>query len=86
MSKSERLHEEIDRLRAMRDELRVRAHLAAKEVRDGFEKTEKRWTELESHLPAARREGGAAMRDIGEAGRELVHSIRKAYERIKDQL
>lgn len=83
---SERLHEEIDRLRTVRDELRVQANLGAKEVRDRFEETEKRWGELEVHLKGISHESREAMRDIGEAGRELLHEIRHAYERIRAQV
>ena len=82
----ERVREEIDRLRALRDELRVQANLAAKEVRDRFEETEKRWEAFEAHAEGVGRESKEAIHDIGEAGRELLREIRNAYDRIRAQL
>ena len=86
MSAGERFQDEIDRLRTLRDELRVQANLAAKEVRDRFEETEKRWEALEAQIEGIGRESREAMHDVGEAGRELLEEIRHAYERIRTQL
>lgn len=86
MTANERLHNEIEKLRTLRDELRVQANLAAKEIRDRFDETEKRWVELESQLQGIGRESREAARDIGEAGRGLLDEIRHAYERIRAQL
>ncbi len=86
MTTNDRFQDEMARLRTLRDELRVQANLAAKEVRDHFEETEKRWEELESHVRGVGRESRDAMRDLGEAGRNLLHEIRHAYERIRGQL
>ncbi len=83
---SDRLHEEIDRLRTLRDELRVQANLAAKDIRDRFEETEKRWEAFEAHAEEVGRESREAAHDVGEAGRELLREIRNAYERIRAQL
>ncbi len=80
------IHDEIETLRTLRDELRVQANLAAKEVRDRFDETEKRWTELESQIQGIGRESREAARDLGEAGRALLDEIRHAYERIRAQL
>lgn len=80
------VREEIDRLRALRDELRVQANLAAKEVRDRFEEVEKRWEAFEVHAEGIGRESKEAMHDVGEAGRDLLREIRNAYERIRAQL
>lgn len=86
MPTHERFHEEIDRLRTLRDELRVQANLAAKEVRDRFEESERRWEALETHAKGISRASRDAMRDVGEAGRGLLDEVRHAYERIRAEL
>ncbi len=80
------LDDEIQQLKTSRDELRVQLNLAARETRDRFEATEKRWHELEARLRAVGRESREAMDDVGEATRLLRDEIREAYRHIRDAL
>ena len=51
----ERIESEIETLQAARDDLRVRVHLGAAEVRDLWEEAERRWGRLEGRDSAASR-------------------------------
>ena len=44
---ADKLSEELDRMRALRDDLRVRLHLGKAEIRDRWEKVEKDWEHLD---------------------------------------
>lgn len=81
-----RFKDEIDVLRQARDELRVQLHLGAAEAQDAWEKLEKSWQSLESHLERvgeATRESG---KEIEEAGEILIEELKEGYERIRTSL
>ncbi len=50
------LGEEIDKLRELRDELRVQAELGRAELRDRWQELEKSWHQLEGRLEAGPRQ------------------------------
>jgi hypothetical protein len=79
----DRFQEEIDALRTLRDELRVKLNLASKEARDLFESAEKSWGTLEARLRLLERESRKELEGVGEAAFELAREIRDAYKRIR---
>lgn len=82
----DKLAEEIEQLKTVRDELRVQANLGAKEIRDHWEQLERRWQQLEGKLELARRESTESLRDIGAAGRQLVREIAEGYRQLRSSL
>jgi SMC interacting uncharacterized protein involved in chromosome segregation len=80
------LHEEIESLRRLRDELRVQIDLAGKEARERFAAAEKRWDELESRARRIGRESKAAAGEVGEAIRRLAHDVKQAFEHVRRAL
>jgi hypothetical protein len=74
---------ELDRLRRMRDELRVKMHLGSMEAKERFEEIEKRWHHLEGRLKVIGQEGKESLGEIGEAARQLMREIREGYEHIR---
>jgi hypothetical protein len=76
------LHE-IDALRQMRDELRVQLHLASGEVKDGWDKLERKWLELEDKAKVL---GGAAehsAHNVADAAHLLLAEVRDGYQSLK---
>ena len=73
----------VDELKAQRDELRVKLHLAKAEARDEFEKLEKRWEHARGRLAVIGKEAGEASKDVGEAARLVLDEIRAGYQRIR---
>ena len=87
MAKDEKGHgfeSEIDTLRTLRDELRVKLNLAGKEARDLFESAEKNWRTLEGRLRLVERESQKELQGVGEAARALAREIREAYRRVRE--
>ena len=82
----QKLNEEIDKLRTLRDELRVKIDLGSKDARDLFEAAEKRWTKLEARLRVVGRESGRDAHEIGETLRMLAAEVRDSYHHVRDLL
>ena len=80
----ERIEEEVDGLRAVRDDLRVRLHLGQVEVRDQWEKLERKWQRVEAKAKVLREESRESMEDVEDAARLLVGEIREGYRHLKD--
>lgn len=81
----QKVKEELEGLRRLRDELRVQAHLGKAEARERWEHLEKRWEHLEGRLATLRRESREPLHDIGEAARNLLDEIREGYRHLRDR-
>ena len=79
----DRLSEEFDQLRKVRDELRVQLHLGRAEVKERWEKLEKDWAHVEGKLKLLRDESKGDLQDVADAGRNLLQEIRKGYDHLK---
>lgn len=80
------LGEEMDRLRELRDELRVQAKLGQAELRERWDDLERRWHQLEGRLKLVReglREDG---QDVREAAKLLAGELREGYEHLRKRL
>lgn len=82
----DRIQREITELRGMRDDLKVRMHLAKADAKDLWEKLEKKLHGLESKGRQISQASEEPLRDVREAARLLVDEIRDGYRRIKDAL
>ena len=90
MSIMDRIQEEVDKLKTMRDELDVQAHLAAADAKDELREI---WTAAEStraKLDAEyeRLRDGVEenLEGVGEAADLLVDELKKSYAKIKELL
>jgi hypothetical protein len=83
---SERLSEELDALRELRDEFRVQLELGRAEARGRWEELEEDWHHLEDKLKLMRNESRGELEDIGEATRILVRKIREGYRHLRSLL
>jgi len=81
-----KVQQEIDELRRVRDELKVRMHLAKAEAKDRWEVLENQFHRLESKGHQIAQASEAPLRDVGEAARLLVDEIREGYRRIRESL
>lgn len=77
---------ELDELRRLRDELRVRVHLGQREAKDLWEAQEKRFSEAEARARALARRMGEPMDNIGEALKLLLEEIHEGYRRLREML
>jgi hypothetical protein len=77
---SERVTEELDQLRRLRDELRVQLHLGKSEIKQEWDRLEKRWVEVEGRM---KQSGEGRAQEIGESIKELLHDIRQSYDHLR---
>ena len=85
-SLAEWLEGELNDLRRIRDELRVRAHLGKAELRDRWQALEQAFQRLEQD---AKRIGVAAeqpLQRLEDDARQLVRDLREGYRRIRDAI
>ena len=80
------LADEIDKLRELRDELRVQAELGRAELRDRWQELEKSWHQLEGRLKLARDGAREDSQNVREAARLLANELRESYERLRKRL
>jgi len=77
------INEELEQLKMLRDELRVKVHLGKMEVQERWDLAEKRWHELEGKLKLIQKESEKGIQDVSDAARELAHEISEAYRHIR---
>jgi hypothetical protein len=82
----ERLSEDLEALKTLRDEIRVRIHLGKREALDRWEEAEKRWEQIEGKLEVIRRESKESLQEIGRQVGILMHEVGQAYREIKKGL
>ena len=83
---SERFTEELDALRELRDEFRVQMELGRAEAREGWERLEEDWHQLEGKLKLMRNESRGELEEIRQAARLLARQIREGYRHLRSLL
>ena len=83
MSDSQEL-DRVDQLRQLRDELRLKMHLAKAEAKDEWDKAEVKWGKLRSELPKIDESADDLIDSLSEGTKRLAQEIRQAYRRIRD--
>lgn len=83
---SDRIHEEVEELRGLRDDLKLQVHLAKMEAQDRFQKAEQSWEHLEAKLRLLASESRESAGEVGEAAKLLVDEIRESYRHVRGLL
>ena len=83
---SNTIGQELETLRALRDELRVRAHLAKSEVRQRLDELETKWLMLEDKAKDVQQASSETAHNVREAATLLMDEIRRGYQDIKASL
>lgn len=79
----ETLLQEIDTMKQKRDELRVQLHLASSEVKDRWDKLERKWLELEDKAKQVAAATEHSAHEVADAARLLLTELRDGYQSIK---
>jgi hypothetical protein len=82
----DRIQNEVDELRSLRDELKLKVHLGKMDAQERFEKAEKDWEHLEAKLKVLADAGRESAEDVGQAARLLVDEIRAGYRHVRELL
>jgi len=83
---TERFEKELEGLRQLRDELRVRLHLGRAEARERFQALEKDLEHVEGRLKLIRDETRDDLEDIREASRLLLDELKQGYKHLRSLL
>jgi F0F1-type ATP synthase membrane subunit b/b' len=86
MSLEEKLSEEFEGLKRIRDELRVKIHLGKAEAKELWERSEQKVGEVESKLKFISEQAEQPLNDVREAAKLLLGEISDGYKRIRDAL
>lgn len=82
----QKLSKELAELQTMRDELKVKLHLAAADARDQWDALERKWERAQEELARVGNHAKEPLEEIGSATRGLVDELKKGYARVKEQL
>jgi hypothetical protein len=83
MSKSTDVKELIESLERVRDELKLKVHLATADARDEWEELEKKLGHLRGKASSIGRVAGDAAEDVGQAVELLGNELKRGYERLR---
>ena len=86
MTTEQRIDDSVERLKTLRDELKLQAHLLEMELEDEWKDMEKKWDELNRHLQPVEAATEEAAGDVGAAIGLLIDEIGKGYQKIKNAL
>jgi hypothetical protein len=81
---------ELDRmfenLKRMREEVELKIHLGAADVRDEWEDLEKKWDHFRGRMEVVGRAAEEAASEVGDALELVGAELKKGYERIRNLL
>jgi hypothetical protein len=83
MSKGPDVKELIESLERVRDEIKLKLHLAAADARDEWEELEKKLGQLRGKANRIGRVAEDAAEDVGEAVELLGKELKRGYERLR---
>ncbi len=86
MTLQERVEQQAEEMRATRDEIRVRLHLAKMDARDQWDQVEKLWDPAEAKLKELAHAAKEATEDIAEATQLVLNEMRDGYNKLRNLL
>jgi len=78
------LHNELQLLELLHDELALQAHLFKAEMKSQWEALEAKWGDFKEHLGRAQVAAGDAGRSIDASSRSLADSLNAGYTEIRN--
>jgi hypothetical protein len=77
---------ELDALATIRDELKVKAHLAKKDLQDELDRLETTWQRVNEELQRAKSHAKSDAQSIGTSARELLLDLKQGYDSVRRRL
>lgn len=77
---------QYEKMARLRDELRLKMHLAGADTRSLFEQLEQKWHRLEVKMGPVRTTSREVAGDVSEAACNLIAELYEGYRRIKSSL
>jgi F0F1-type ATP synthase membrane subunit b/b' len=86
VSIEDKLSEEFEELKRVRDELRLKIHLGKAEAKDLWDKSELKFEDVESKLKHVSEQAEQPLSDVRDAAQLLLSEIRDGFKRIRDSI
>ena len=86
MPKSSVVFKDIKSVEQLRDEIKVQAHLLKAEAKSEFKKMEKDWKIIKREIFPVKRAAHKSRVEIKKSTRDLLHSLKSSYERVRSFL
>ena len=80
------LQQDLTRLAAARDELRVQIELAKAEAKEEWNRLETTWLQVQDEVKRVRDHSKEPLHNIGTAVGQLLDELNAGYDRIRAQL
>ena len=77
---------ELDALQTLRDELKLKAHLAKADVKDELSRLETKWERVEQELKRSAGQMKQPLEALGQDAKSLVRELKQGYEGVKRRL
>ncbi len=79
-------NEMVNKIKQMRDEIELKIHLAAADVKDEWDEVEKKFDHVRGRAERVAEAAEDAAENVGEAIELAAAEVRQGYERIKNLL
>lgn len=76
------IKDDIDALRTIRDELKLKAHLAKADLKDEWNTLEKKWERIEEELRRTTNHMGEPLHTISAEAKNLVEELKQRYHAL----
>ena len=83
MSLRERIEQELEDLRGVREEIEVRLHLGKLEAQDLWQELEKKWQHAEGKLKVLGEASQEVAADLGDAVRLTLGELKEGYAKLR---
>ena len=80
------LQEDLVKLAAARDELRVQIELAKAEAKEEWNRLETTWLQIQDEVKRTAEHSKEPIHNVGAAVRQLLDELKTGYERVRAQL
>jgi hypothetical protein len=77
---------ELEALATLRDELKLKAHLAKKDLQDELDRLETKWLSVDEELQRAKAHAKGDLQSIGKSTRDLLLDLKQGYESIRRKM
>lgn len=74
------------KLLQMRDELKLKMHLAKADAKKEWERLDKKWKKLQGRVDRVEEITADTFEEVGDTTRELLRELGEGYERLKKSL
>jgi uncharacterized protein YPO0396 len=79
---NEQIQEQMDELKTLRDEIRVKMHLAKADARDAFAEVERKFEQVQAEAKRFEADTRGARVELKVGFQDLMREVREAYTRL----